>query len=192
MFIVLLNLIVWLFPLDCRVSTCSIYMGWRSLLYFLFFILIWQLTSSVCKYKLFPSDCLLYFIFFSYQKKNECFLWNIYRPTRVMYGQLPVVFLCKSSSMSSPTNGVILHSPNNNNHGFRQQYQQQKQHYQVLDLEFFFLSMLAHDVIWTSIQPLLNVMDVIWTSKQRCVLAGLILYSLSDSSNYLNESRGAG
>ena len=32
--------------------------------------------------------------------------------------------------------------------------------------------MLTIDVIWTSIQRFLNVMDVRWMSKKRCVLTG--------------------
>ena len=40
-------------------------------------------------------------------------------------------------------------------------------------------SALTQDVIWTSIQCLLNVMDVGWTSKQRWVLAGLDLLTLT-------------
>ena len=36
-------------------------------------------------------------------------------------------------------------------------------------------SLFTQDVIWTSIQLLLKVMDVSWTSKQRCVFTGAYL-----------------
>ena len=35
------------------------------------------------------------------------------------------------------------------------------------------VSLLAQDVIWMSIQRFLNVMNVRWTLKQRCVLTGM-------------------
>ena len=35
--------------------------------------------------------------------------------------------------------------------------------------------MLTQDVIWTSIQRFLNVIDVKWTSKQHCVLTKTLL-----------------
>ena len=45
------------------------------------------------------------------------------------------------------------------------------------------LTLLSQDVIWTSIQRSLNVMDATSTSKQRCLLIGydntILLYNLS-------------
>ena len=36
---------------------------------------------------------------------------------------------------------------------------------------------ISQDVIWMSIQRFLNVKDLRWTSKQRCVLTGILLNS---------------
>ena len=37
------------------------------------------------------------------------------------------------------------------------------------------VSLITQDVIWTSIQHILDVMAVKWTSKQRCMLTKTIL-----------------
>ena len=63
-----------------------------------------------------------------------------------------------------------------------------------------FFSLLAQDVVLTSIQRHLNVMDVRWTLKQRCVLTGRTLcisnFFLTlrkqnwETYSYVRQSRG--
>ena len=43
-----------------------------------------------------------------------------------------------------------------------------------VDKRIRFLSLLTQDVVLTSIQRRLNVVDVRWTLKRRCVLTGLL------------------
>ena len=43
---------------------------------------------------------------------------------------------------------------------------------------------LIQDVIWTSIQCYLNFLDIRWTSKQRCLLAGIDLVLLFEKKCY--------
>ena len=48
----------------------------------------------------------------------------------------------------------------------------------ILPLMYLILSLLSQDVVLTSSQRHLNVMDVRWTLKQRCVLTGMQLFML--------------
>ena len=44
-----------------------------------------------------------------------------------------------------------------------------------IELYKFLISQYAHDVVLTSMQRRFNVMDVVWTSKRRRVLTGILL-----------------
>ena len=49
----------------------------------------------------------------------------------------------------------------------------QQQHLTTRQLKNIQTYLLTQDVIWTSIQRCLNVMDVRWTLKRHCVLNGM-------------------